>query len=204
MPLTELDVRPLRKPDKHPTIFRAFDELAVGESFVLVNNHDPIHLRDEFETDHAGGFGWEYLERGPEWRVRIERLAETSLPRIVGDVSPAGPARDADDTGNAAGVEWALRMRERDLDSNVVRLRAGGRIDTHRGPDLDVLLVVLDGTGTVTTETGTVELHAGALLWLPRRSRRAFDAGPDGLRYLTVHRRREALVLDPAPPRPAR
>jgi uncharacterized protein (DUF2249 family) len=37
----ELDVRELRKPDKHPTIFAAFGALAVGDSFVLVNNHDP-------------------------------------------------------------------------------------------------------------------------------------------------------------------
>ena len=47
----ELDVRPLRKPDKHPTIFATYDSLAVGEAFVLINNHDPRHLRDEFDTD---------------------------------------------------------------------------------------------------------------------------------------------------------
>ena len=44
---TELDVRQVRKPDKHPAIFARFDALAVGESFVLVNNHYPWHLRDE-------------------------------------------------------------------------------------------------------------------------------------------------------------
>jgi uncharacterized protein (DUF2249 family) len=37
----ELDVRQLRKPDKHPTIFAAYPDLPVGGSFVLVNNHDP-------------------------------------------------------------------------------------------------------------------------------------------------------------------
>jgi uncharacterized protein (DUF2249 family) len=34
----ELDVRPLRKPDKHPTIFTTYARLSVGESFVLVND----------------------------------------------------------------------------------------------------------------------------------------------------------------------
>src|SRR4051794_22000550 len=68
MTALELDVRPLRKPDKHPAIFRTYDALDVGESFVLVNNHDPRHLRAEFETDHPGSYGWEYVDRGPTWR----------------------------------------------------------------------------------------------------------------------------------------
>ncbi|MGD9987777.1 DUF2249 domain-containing protein [Pseudonocardia sp.] len=195
MTATELDVRPLRKPDKHPTIFRTYDALAVGESFVLVNNHDPKHLRDEFDADLPGGHGWEYVERGPVWKVRISKLAATPLPRIVGDL--AGGSRDAD----AAGVEWKLAMRERDLDSNIVRLAPDAEIGEHAGPDLDVLLVVLDGSGLLVTERGDLLLEAGAMVWLPRRSRRRFRAGTDGLRYLTVHGRRQALVLDPAPPR---
>ncbi len=72
----ELDVRQLRKPDKHPTIFTAYAALAVGEAFVLVNNHDPKHLRAEFEADHSGSHGWDYLEKGPgAWRIRITKLA---------------------------------------------------------------------------------------------------------------------------------
>jgi uncharacterized protein (DUF2249 family) len=55
----ELDVRQLRKPDKHPTIFAIYADLPVWGSFVLVNNHDPKHLHEEFEADHAGSYGWE-------------------------------------------------------------------------------------------------------------------------------------------------
>ncbi|OSC27406.1 hypothetical protein B8W69_14630 [Mycobacterium vulneris] len=49
-----LDVRQLREPDKHPTIFTTYAALQVGESFVLVNNHYPKHLHDEFEADYPG------------------------------------------------------------------------------------------------------------------------------------------------------
>ena len=78
---TEVDVRSLRKPDKHPTIFAAFDALSVGTSFVLVNNHNPLHLRDEFEADHPGAYSWEYVDEGPDvWRIRISKTAE-SQPR---------------------------------------------------------------------------------------------------------------------------
>ena len=34
-------------------------------------------------------------------------------------------------------------MRRRDLDSNIIRLRAGAGIDPHVGPDLDVLILGL-------------------------------------------------------------
>lgn len=188
----ELDVRALRKPDKHPTIFATYAALAVGESFVLVNNHDPKHLRDEFDADLPGSYGWEYVERGPQvWRIRISKLTSTALPRILANTTEL--TTDAD----ATGAVWKLQARERDLDSNVIALSAGGTIDSHAGPDLDVLIHVLSGGGRLTTEAGTIDLSPGALLWLPRRSRRQFAAGPNGLRYLTVHQRRQALVLEP-------
>lgn len=191
---SELDVRELRKPDKHPTIFAKYAALAVGESFVLVNNHDPRHLRDEFEADHPGSYGWDYVEKGPKvWRIRITKLTSTPLPRVLADTSAFAPTAEPD----ATGAVWKLEARDRDLDSNVIALPAGGGIDAHAGPDLDVLIHVLAGGGRLTTETGTVDLFPGALLWLPRRSRREFAAGPDGLRYLTVHKRRQALLLEP-------
>lgn len=103
---------------------------------------------------------------------------------------------------DVAGAVWTLSPREGDLDSNIIRLRAGTGIEAHTGPDLDVLIVVLAGTGRVVTETDPLELRPGTLVWFPRRSRREFAAGPGGLHYLTVHHRRDALVLEPPPGRP--
>ena len=194
MPDQELDVRSLRKPDKHPQIFQAFDRLAAGESFVLVNDHDPRHLREEFETEWPGGYGWDYIERGRSaWRIRIRKLASTRLPRILADASQVA---SGDLVPDAAGAVWKLQMRQRDLDANVVRLQPGAAIGRHAGPDLDVLLLVLAGAGQIETELSLLDLHPGALTWLPRRSWREISAGPEGLAYLTVHQRRQALALD--------
>jgi uncharacterized protein (DUF2249 family) len=194
----ELDVRPLAKPDKHPTIFATYRGLAPGESFVLVNDHDPGHLREEFEADHAGSYRWEYLLREPRnWRIKITKLTSTPLPQVLADTSDLGAGAGEPDV---SGAVWKLAMRDRDLDANVVALPPGGSIEAHIGPDLDVLVHVLGGSGRLTTEAGTVDLGPGALVWLPRRSRRGFSAGTDGLRYLTVHRRRQALVLEPPTP----
>ena len=193
----ELDVRPLRKPDKHPAIFQAYAAVPPGESLVLVNDHDPRHLRDEFEVEHPGGYAWDYLARDRgAWRIRITKLASTPLPRVLADTSALSTA-----AADATGVIWKLQMRERDLDSNVIALAPGATIDAHAGPDVDVLIHVLSGSGQLCTELGTLELRPGSLTWLPRRSRRQFTAGPDGLKYLTVHQRRQALTLTAAPAR---
>ncbi|MFI0408437.1 DUF2249 domain-containing protein [Actinomadura sp. 3N508] len=72
----EIDVREVPRGQRHPRIFARFSRLAPGESFALVNNHDPKHLRREFEAAHPDAFSWEYEESGPDlWRVRIGRTA---------------------------------------------------------------------------------------------------------------------------------
>jgi uncharacterized protein (DUF2249 family) len=70
----ELDVRALPPRDKHPTIFRTFDALASGQSFVLLNDHDPKPLRYQLAAERPESFEWAYEAEGPElWRVRISR-----------------------------------------------------------------------------------------------------------------------------------
>ena len=187
----EIDLRPLRKPDRHPTVFRAYAAVPVGGSVVLVNDHDPRHLRDEFEVEYPGGHGWDYLGAEPgAWRIRITKRAATPLPRVVADATVVGNA-----AADATGAIWKLTMRERDLDSNVIALAPDAMIGAHDGPDVDVLIYVLAGSGRLGTELGELELADGTLCWLPRRSRREFTAGRSGLRYLTVHQRRQALPL---------
>ena len=194
-----LDVRGMAKPDKHPRIFELFDSLVPTQSFVLINNHDPRHLRDEFDADHHGEFAWRYLERGPDqWQIQITRLAATPTPQILCDTKEVTAAAEVDD---AVGAVWKLPMSRRHLDANIIRLQAGARIDTHAGPDLDVLVHVLHGDGEVVTEVDTLGLQPGTLLWLPRRSRREIAAGQQGLTYLTVHPRRPGMTIQDAPPR---
>lgn len=74
-----LDVRPIPPRTRHTLIFETFDALAPGAGFVLMNDHDPKPLYYQFSAEHAGTFGWEYLEQGPDtWRVRISRTAQAA------------------------------------------------------------------------------------------------------------------------------
>ncbi|MEU8454918.1 DUF2249 domain-containing protein [Streptomyces griseoaurantiacus] len=71
-----VDVREIPHGRRHPRIFARFARLAPGESFTLVNNHDPKPLRREFQAAHPDAFTWEYVESGPErWQIRIGREA---------------------------------------------------------------------------------------------------------------------------------
>jgi len=73
--MIELDVREVIPRDRHPLIFRTFDNLKSGESFILINDHDPKPLYYQFLHEREGLFAWEYIERGPEiWKVRITKM----------------------------------------------------------------------------------------------------------------------------------
>lgn len=72
---TVLDVRATPPRDRHPLIFGAFADLAPGEAFVLVNDHDPKPLYYQFKFENAGEFTWDYQESGPDvWRVQIGKV----------------------------------------------------------------------------------------------------------------------------------
>lgn len=97
------------------------------------------------------------------------------------------------------GAVWRLAEDARQLDANVVRLPGGRRVDTHAEPDLDVLFLVLSGAGTLESGERCEPLAQGVLIWLPHGSSRSLTAGPQGLCYLTVHRRRPGMRIGERP-----
>lgn len=69
---SQVDARLYEPKDKHPVIFKTFDELNAGEKMELINDHDPRPLQYQFMMERPEQFEWEYLEQGPEvWRVAI-------------------------------------------------------------------------------------------------------------------------------------
>lgn len=117
-------------------------------------------------------------------------------PRVVGDAR----ALLADTATAPAGILWRLQETGRQLDANLVHLPAGQGVGLHTEGDLDVLLVVADGTGTMDTDVGPLPLTVGVIIWLPRGASRSLAAGVGGLSYLTVHQRRPGMQIRSAPP----
>ena len=72
-----IDVRDIPLGERHTRVFHCVDTLLTGEAIELVNDHDPVPLRQQLEARSAGRFEWTGLESGPAlWRVRIKRLPE--------------------------------------------------------------------------------------------------------------------------------
>lgn len=70
-----VDVRQTPPAQRHPMIFGAFESLEAGQSFELVNDHDPKPLYYQFQAERTGQFEWQYLEQGPVvWRVAIRKI----------------------------------------------------------------------------------------------------------------------------------
>lgn len=71
-----IDVRTIVPRERHPAIFGRFDALQPGETFDLVNDHDPRPLYFQMQAQNPDSFSWTYIESGPEiWRVRIGKTA---------------------------------------------------------------------------------------------------------------------------------
>jgi uncharacterized protein (DUF2249 family) len=90
--LALFDVREIPCRVKHGQIFQRWLDLPVGQHFVLLNDHDPVPLRYQFEAQFPGAVSWEYLEAKPEeFRVKITKLAPINIP-APGAVPPASTA----------------------------------------------------------------------------------------------------------------
>jgi uncharacterized protein (DUF2249 family) len=70
--VAEIDFRNLNQAQRHTKAFQIVGDLRAGESFVLVNDHDPKPLYDQLQSRHPDAFSWIYLQQGPSvWKVEI-------------------------------------------------------------------------------------------------------------------------------------
>jgi mannose-6-phosphate isomerase-like protein (cupin superfamily) len=91
------------------------------------------------------------------------------------------------------GPAWGVASG--DLNATLLVWRAGEGQPRHVNESRDVALVVLAGSGMLIVDGAEHPVAAGTLAIVPRGSTRSVVAGPDGLRCLTVHRRRGGLAM---------
>ncbi|HET6992662.1 MAG TPA: DUF542 domain-containing protein, partial [Bacteroidia bacterium] len=82
-----IDVTVIEPHLKHPHIFRKFDALELGDSFVILNDHDPQPLYYQLLAERGAILDWDYLEKGPRtWKVKITRIPEKSGDETIGEI----------------------------------------------------------------------------------------------------------------------
>ena len=71
----QIDTRSMDAGKRRSMTFAAFDQLSVDASMELVNDHDAVTLRSQFELEKPNLFSWTTLESGPEvWRVAVTKI----------------------------------------------------------------------------------------------------------------------------------
>jgi quercetin dioxygenase-like cupin family protein len=82
-------------------------------------------------------------------------------------------------------------------DFNVTSLswKAGSGPPEHVNGERDVLVVVLDGSATLSIDGEKHELARGETAIVAKGRTRKITAGRDGVRYLSIHRRRPPLQI---------
>lgn len=87
------------------------------------------------------------------------------------------------------GAVWTLRGSE-DLNANLIRFETGGGVEYYVNEEVDVLFFGVSGSATVKISSEDHDLRAGTAVFVPKGSPRSVTAGPEGVSYLSVHRRR--------------
>lgn len=98
---------------------------------------------------------------------------------------------------SGTGPLWGLAST--DLNATLLTWPPGYELLADTNFELDVLLIVLEGGGVATVDEQEHALVPGTALLVAKGSSKVIRAGAEGLRYLSVHRRRGPLQLTGTP-----
>ena len=93
-----------------------------------------------------------------------------------------------------AGVIWTLQGGA-DLNVNLVRFEGGRGVGEHVNDEVDVLVVGISGSGTVSVDGEAYPVSNGTVVLVPRGAARSTLAVSEGFSYLSLHRRRGPLQI---------
>ena len=136
--------------------------------------------------------------------VRLEErqlfpLIEQTVPGAELEALGLAPSEAAAaavvDLGRLRGRGPLWGVETEDLNATLLAWSAGEGAPEHVNSERDVLVVVLAGSATATIDGEQHALERGDALVLEKGRTRSIAAGPDGVRYLSVHRRRGPLQI---------
>lgn len=99
----------------------------------------------------------------------------------------------------AAGPVWGVATE--DLNATILEWPARMGTAEHVNAERDVVLAVLAGSAEVEIDGEQRQVAAGEVMVIEKGSSRRISAGSQGVRYLTVHRKRAGLTVAKAPSR---
>jgi quercetin dioxygenase-like cupin family protein len=100
-------------------------------------------------------------------------------------------------TQAGSGPLWG--MASEDLNATLLSWSEGEGVAEQVNAERDILVVVLSGAGTLRAGGADHELGPQRAVLIPKGERWSITAHAGGLRYLSIHRRREGLQIEPLP-----
>jgi quercetin dioxygenase-like cupin family protein len=91
------------------------------------------------------------------------------------------------------GPVWGIGTE--DLNATIVEWPARQGSPQHVNDDRDVVMVVLEGAAEVEIDSERIDVLHGEVVVIEKGRLRRITAGPEGVRYLSVHRRRLGIVI---------
>jgi quercetin dioxygenase-like cupin family protein/hemerythrin len=139
-----------------------------------------------------------------EAHVRLEeRRLFPLIEQLLEDVTELQPrlrdGLDADAPEQSPITAEGLASDE--LNVTPLSWKAGSGPPEHVNEERDALMVVLDGSATLNVDGEQRELARGETAIIAKGRKRKITAGADGVRYLSVHRRRPPVQIGRAPER---
>ena len=89
------------------------------------------------------------------------------------------------------GAVWGAESEE--LNATLVRWQPGGGVPAHINTEVDVVMTILEGDGALIVDDVHTALGPAQIFVIPKGASREVQAGPSGLAYLNVHKRRRKL-----------
>lgn len=168
-----IDVRSLSPPARHSYIMKIFDELSIGQTLLVVSDHEPVHLvqfmkheRKEFDLASYRAY-----KRGPAEWVGVFKKKENEVQKESAIFTSFEKERTLDDSAFSAIPVYTSK----DYRVILAYFKAGQFIPVH-APKIDLVLLVYSGTGEVVAGNERREVKPGDVVIVPRGEKRGVRA----------------------------
>ena len=125
----------------------------------------------------------------------IDRAVDTvtdELKKMSKPVSGNMVAQVGTISANNDGPIWSANSEQ--LNVNLLRLSTGDGITAHVNAELDVVLVIFEGSAELKVDSADYDLRPGRAVVITRGATRSLRCTAGPLVYLTCHRRRAGLL----------
>jgi uncharacterized protein (DUF2249 family) len=172
-----VDVRGLPPAARHSHIFKIFDKLKPGETLLVVNDHEPVHLV-QFMKHERRDFdfsSYKAYQRGPAEWVGVFKRKKEDAQIISSHSAIVFTSFDKEKIVDESAFSPVPVYTSKDYKVILAYFKEGQFIPVH-SPNVDLILLVHSGRGEMIAGEQKFDLKPGDLVIVPRGNKRGIRA----------------------------